>query len=130
MTAIKDSQSYPTGITVTDVELDALNIVRDSFHGEWNYTIKPQDSPVLLNRKLFTEEPLVALAGEVKQVYGSFPEVDACMGWIQILNPDYKGKGYEYPVNNGRFAGTDAAQFSETVDALLRVCVSRVESYT
>ncbi len=47
VTAIKDSQSYPTGITVTDVELDALNIVRDSFHGEWNYTIKPQDPPVL-----------------------------------------------------------------------------------
>ncbi len=92
MTAIKDSHPYPTGITVTDVELSAFNIVRDSFHGEWNYTIKPQDSPVLLNRKLFTEEPLVALAGEVKQVYGSFPEVDACMGWIQILNPDYKGR--------------------------------------
>lgn len=73
---------------------------------------------------------LVALANEVKQVYGSFPEVDACMDWIQILNPDYKGKGYEYPINNGSFAGTDAAQFSETVDALLRVCISRVESHT
>jgi transposase len=47
VTAIKDSHTYPTGITVTDVELGALNIVRDSFHGEWNYTIKPQDSPVL-----------------------------------------------------------------------------------
>jgi transposase len=47
VTAIKDSHSYPTGITVTDVELGALNLVRDSFHGEWNYTIKPQDSPVL-----------------------------------------------------------------------------------
>ena len=51
---------------------------------------------------------LVALAGEVKQVYGSFPEVDACMGWIQILNPDYKGKGYEYPINNGSFRGESA----------------------
>jgi len=47
VTAIKDSHPYPTGITVTDVELGALNIVRDAFHGEWNYTIKPQDSPVL-----------------------------------------------------------------------------------
>jgi len=42
VTAIKDSQAYPTGITVTDAELKALNIVRDAFHGEWNYTIKPQ----------------------------------------------------------------------------------------
>jgi Rhodopirellula transposase DDE domain len=43
VTAIKDSQTYPTGLTVTDAELKALNIVRDAFHGEWNYTIKPQD---------------------------------------------------------------------------------------
>jgi transposase len=44
VTAIKDSQSYPTGIIVTDAELSALNLVRDAFHGEWNYTIKPQDT--------------------------------------------------------------------------------------
>jgi transposase len=42
--AIKDSQTYPTGLSVTDAELQALNIVRDAFHGEWNYTIKPQDT--------------------------------------------------------------------------------------
>ncbi len=42
VTAIKDSHLYPTGLTVTDAELKALNIVRDAFHGEWNYTIKPQ----------------------------------------------------------------------------------------
>jgi transposase len=46
VTAIKDSHTYPTGITVTDAELPALNIVRASFHGEWNYTIKPQDTLV------------------------------------------------------------------------------------
>ncbi len=44
VTAIKDSQSYPKGIIVTDAELSALNLVRDAFHGEWNYTIKPQDT--------------------------------------------------------------------------------------
>ncbi len=44
VTALKDSQTYPTGLTVTDAELKALNIVRDAFHGEWNYTIKPQDA--------------------------------------------------------------------------------------
>ncbi len=42
VTALKDSHTYPTGITVTDAELNTLNIVRDAFHGEWNYTIKPQ----------------------------------------------------------------------------------------
>jgi transposase len=45
--AVKDANSYPTGISVTDAELDTLNIVKDSFHGEWNYTIKPQDAQAL-----------------------------------------------------------------------------------
>ncbi len=44
VTALKDSHTYPTGIKVSDDELAALNLSRDSFHGEWNYTIKPQDT--------------------------------------------------------------------------------------
>jgi transposase len=40
--ALKDSQAYPTGLKVSDEELAALNLVRDAFHGDWNYTIKPQ----------------------------------------------------------------------------------------
>jgi transposase len=43
VTAVKDSHTYPTGLKVSDEELAALNLSRDSFHGEWNYTIKPQD---------------------------------------------------------------------------------------
>lgn len=42
VTALKDSHTYPTGLKVTEEELAALNVVRASFHGEWNYTIKPQ----------------------------------------------------------------------------------------
>ena len=42
VTALKDSHAYPTGLKVTDEELAALNLFRDAFHGEWNYTIKPQ----------------------------------------------------------------------------------------
>jgi Rhodopirellula transposase DDE domain len=42
VTAIKDGNIYPTGIKITNKEIKALNIVRDSFHGDWNYTIKPQ----------------------------------------------------------------------------------------
>jgi len=37
-----DSASYPTGIAVTDAEMEALRIERDTFHGEWNYTIRPR----------------------------------------------------------------------------------------
>jgi transposase len=44
VTAIKDSNTYPTGIKVTDEEIKALHLIRDAFHGEWNYTFQPQAS--------------------------------------------------------------------------------------
>ncbi|HMB05279.1 MAG TPA: ISAzo13 family transposase [Isosphaeraceae bacterium] len=37
-----DTNSYKTGIQVTDEELAAVRITRDEFHGEWNYTISPR----------------------------------------------------------------------------------------
>jgi transposase len=42
VTAVKDSNIYPTGIKVTEKEMKDLNIAHDPFHGDWNYTIKPQ----------------------------------------------------------------------------------------
>lgn len=39
-----DTGNYPTGITVTDEELAALNLKRAKFHGEWNYTLSPSRS--------------------------------------------------------------------------------------
>lgn len=44
VTAIKDNHTYSTAIKVSDDELAAINLSRHSFHGEWNYTIKPQGS--------------------------------------------------------------------------------------
>jgi len=37
-----DDATYETGIKVTDEELEALKIKRETFHGEWNYTIEPE----------------------------------------------------------------------------------------
>ena len=39
--AALDTGIYPTGITVTDEELAALNLKRADFHGEWNYKLLP-----------------------------------------------------------------------------------------
>jgi DNA-binding phage protein len=36
-----DTQLYPKGVKVSDAELAQVNIERDDFHGEWNYTISP-----------------------------------------------------------------------------------------
>jgi DDE family transposase len=35
-----DSADYPKGIAVSDREMNDLNISRDAFHGEWNYTMQ------------------------------------------------------------------------------------------
>jgi hypothetical protein len=37
-----DPNTYPAGVKVTDAEMDAINIQRHDFHGDWNYTISPQ----------------------------------------------------------------------------------------
>ncbi len=36
-----DDNAYPTGIRISDTEMNALPITRHEFHGEWNYTLKP-----------------------------------------------------------------------------------------
>lgn len=37
-----DTNAYPKGRKVSDEELASVQMARDAFHGEWNYTIKPQ----------------------------------------------------------------------------------------
>jgi hypothetical protein len=37
-----DSNKYAKGIKITDAEMRMIDISRDEFHGEWNYTISPQ----------------------------------------------------------------------------------------
>jgi len=38
-----DANTYAKGIVVTDHEMAQINILRAEFHGEWNYTIRPQN---------------------------------------------------------------------------------------
>jgi transposase len=42
VTAMVDKRVYPTGVKVPDGEMKKLNITRNQFHGDWNYTIRPQ----------------------------------------------------------------------------------------
>jgi hypothetical protein len=37
-----DSNRYPPGLKVSDKQVAELNIMRDAFHGEWNYKILPR----------------------------------------------------------------------------------------
>jgi hypothetical protein len=38
-----DKKVYPKGIKIYDHELKEVNLVVEKFHGEWNYTIKPNE---------------------------------------------------------------------------------------
>lgn len=40
-----DPGKYPDKIKVSDEEMAALNLVKDPFHGEWNYALKPRIGP-------------------------------------------------------------------------------------
>lgn len=39
-----DHNHYETGITITDKHFKSLPIQRHEFHGDWNYTMKPQNA--------------------------------------------------------------------------------------
>lgn len=36
-----DEREYPTGIKISKKEISEINLKKDKFHGEWNYTIYP-----------------------------------------------------------------------------------------
>jgi hypothetical protein len=38
-----DKRRYPIGARVSDEEIAGLNIERDRFHGDWNYTLRPRE---------------------------------------------------------------------------------------
>jgi len=40
--AALDTATYETGIKISDAELAKVKLTRHDFHGDWNYTIKPQ----------------------------------------------------------------------------------------
>lgn len=40
-----DTDTYPPGIKVSDREVAAIDLRRDKFHGDWNYTLHPRPKP-------------------------------------------------------------------------------------
>ena len=39
-----DSNQYPPGKTVSDAEFETLNLRREAFHGDWNYSLLPRSA--------------------------------------------------------------------------------------
>jgi Rhodopirellula transposase DDE domain len=40
-----DTGAYPTGVVIDDAQMNALPLDRHPWHGEWNYTLRPQAQP-------------------------------------------------------------------------------------
>jgi len=38
-----DTGAYDTGVKISDAQMDALPLTRHDWHGDWNYTLHPQD---------------------------------------------------------------------------------------
>jgi hypothetical protein len=36
-----DQNTYPVGVKVSDAQIEAVNLTRHAFHGEWNYAVHP-----------------------------------------------------------------------------------------
>jgi hypothetical protein len=66
VTAVKDTDNYPTGLKVSDAEMAALKITSHSFHRDWNYTIQPQWVVLLFRQRSLA--PIVA--GTIRSVIG------------------------------------------------------------
>lgn len=49
VTAEFDDGDYPTGITISDRQMKELPITHNDWHGEWNYTLHPTDTPNTLS---------------------------------------------------------------------------------
>ena len=43
---VLDRNAYPKGIKIMKEEIEELGIIRDEFHGEWNYIFKPKNKDV------------------------------------------------------------------------------------
>jgi transposase len=37
-----DTDAYPAGVSVSDADMETLNLRPDTFHGEWNYSLLPR----------------------------------------------------------------------------------------
>lgn len=42
---VLDTDQYPLGVKYTKKDVEALPLTRHEFHGEWNYTLSPHDTP-------------------------------------------------------------------------------------
>jgi hypothetical protein len=57
-----DTSTYATGARISDAQMDALPLARHDWHGDWNYTLRPQDYDQISGAPDPFDQPSPALA--------------------------------------------------------------------
>jgi len=70
-----DEAKYPLGIQVERHVLRGLNLERNAFHGEWNYTLRPR-----------TSEQLAALASGARLPRDPISQAERRARWMQLIS--------------------------------------------
>ncbi len=42
-----DDRKYPAGTKVSDADMAEIGLLRDDFHSEWNYEIRPRETSLI-----------------------------------------------------------------------------------
>ena len=40
---VLDTRPYPPNVSISDEQIATLHLIRDAFHGDWNYIIRPHE---------------------------------------------------------------------------------------
>ena len=49
-----DTNLYPKGLVVSDIDFDAINLFRDEFHADWSCAIEPPNNEGFVSQRGFT----------------------------------------------------------------------------
>ena len=52
-----DTDTYPTGVRISDEQMAALPLARHDWHGDWNYTLRPEPYPQIPDRRTGSVRP-------------------------------------------------------------------------
>jgi hypothetical protein len=119
VTAQMDKRSFDSGIRVTDAQMKSINITKNEFQGDWNYTIRPR--PEAKTRPSCLSAP----PEYVLKLLGQVDDPKACAAALEdIVNYVTKNAyrlDYARYIKDGYQIGTGAMEWLHRVGSQVRV---------
>lgn len=94
-----DTQKYPVGVSASKHDVQSLALDRASFHGEWNYTLRPRTKAQRLRARTPPSAPVV------------FPFAARREHWLKLIGEQMKSglNGRDFCRSRGITYGTYAS---------------------